>query len=93
MGEHTGQLTGDAMKTYVLRVVVEKDEDGWLAYCPALVESGVATWGQTEEEAIKNIQEIAEMVLADMIECQDPIPEGPDEDIHISLERRVVVNV
>ena len=81
------------MKTYVLRVVIEKDEDGWLAYCPALVESGVATWGQTEEEAMKNIQEVAEMVLADMIECQDVIPEGPHDDIQISPERRVAVNV
>ena len=81
------------MKTYVLRIVLEKDEDGWLAYCPPLVESGVATWGQTEEEAMKNIQEVAEMVLADMIECQDPIPESPEVDVFVAPERKVAVNI
>ena len=31
------------MKTYVFRVVVEPDEDRWIAYCPILEDKGGAT--------------------------------------------------
>ena len=64
---------------------------GWLAFCPALVESGVATWGLTEEEAMKNLQEVSEMVLADMVEVNDPIPEMPEGEGFVSVEPRVVI--
>ena len=46
------------MKTYQFRVVVERDEDQWIAYCPALVEKGAATGGATREEEFGNIQEV-----------------------------------
>lgn len=81
------------MQTYILRVALEPDEDGWLAYCPALVKCGVATWGCTKKEALQNLQEVADMVLADLVECQDPIPEGPAEEICLSPELRVAVTV
>lgn len=55
------------MKTYLFRVVVEPDEDRWHAYCPALEEKGAATWGYTEEEALKNIQEVVHMVVRSLI--------------------------
>lgn len=81
------------MKTYIFQVELEPDEDGWLAYCPALVKCGVATWGCTPKEALQNLQEVADMVLADLVECQDPIPEGPAEEISLSPELRVAVTV
>ena len=81
------------MKTYILRVALEPDEDGWLAYCPALVKCGVATWGCTPKEALQNLQEVADMVLADLVERQDPIPEGTAEEICLSPELRVAVTV
>jgi len=43
------------MKTYNFRIVVEPDGERWHAYCPALVRQGGATWGHTQQEALKNI--------------------------------------
>ena len=64
------------MQTYVFKVTVEPDEDGWLADCPALDEYGAATWGHTEEEALKNIRELVEMILLELAEDGLPIPAG-----------------
>ena len=47
------------MKTYNFRIVVEPDGERWHAYCPALLGQGGATWGHTQQEALKNIQEDA----------------------------------
>jgi predicted RNase H-like HicB family nuclease len=44
-----------------LRVVVEPDEDVYVAYCPEL--PGCVTYGKTEEEARKNILEAVELYL------------------------------
>ena len=57
------------MKTYTFRVIVEPDEDCWTAYCPVLERYGAATWGYTKEEALKNIQEVVEMVVEELIEA------------------------
>ncbi len=51
------------MKTYVFRVVVEPDDDGWVAYSPALKERGGATWGHTSEEAMENIRQVLQMTV------------------------------
>lgn len=40
---------------YTLPVVVEKDRDGYFAYCPAL--QGCYTQGETYEEALRNIED------------------------------------
>ena len=69
------------MNTYVFRVVVEPDEDRWVSYCPALEQYGAATWGYTEEEALKHIREVVEMVLAELVEDNLPIPEVPEEAV------------
>lgn len=44
-----------------LRIVVEPDEDVYVAYCPEL--PGCVTYGKTEEEARKNIIEAVELYL------------------------------
>ena len=59
------------MKSYVFKVVVEDDEheDGrpaFRAYCPALESIGASTWGETQEEAMKNIQEVLHMVVDEL---------------------------
>jgi len=51
------------VKSYVFRVVLEPDEDVWRVYVPGLEEQGAATWGHTKEEALKNIQEVVQMVI------------------------------
>ncbi len=44
-----------------LRIVVESDEDVFMAYCPEL--PGCVTYGKTEKEARKNIAEAVELYL------------------------------
>ena len=44
-----------------LRVVIEPDEDVFMAYCPEL--PGCVTYGETEKAARKNITEAIELYL------------------------------
>ena len=81
------------MKTYVFRVVVQPDEDRWAAYCPALEKYAAATWGYTREEALKNIQEVVELVLQELVEDKEPIPEEPSDEVFVSAEPRVAVTI
>lgn len=64
------------MKSYVFRVVVERDEDKWHARVPEIESRGAATWGTTREEALRNIQEVARIVIEEMLEDGEPIPAG-----------------
>lgn len=47
-------------------VVIEKDEDGYYAYCPQL--EGCQSQGDTLEEARANIQEAIELYLSTLSE-------------------------
>ena len=64
------------MKSYVFRVTIEPDDDKWHARVPELESRGAATWGSTRDEAFKNIQEATRMVIEDMLEDGEPIPDG-----------------
>jgi predicted RNase H-like HicB family nuclease len=77
------------MTSYVVQVVVEPDEDVWRAYVPDLESRGAATWGQTREEALRNIQEVAQMVIEELIEEQTPLPES----VHAASGAVVAVTV
>jgi predicted RNase H-like HicB family nuclease len=44
-----------------LRVVIEPDEDVFVAYCPEL--PGCVTYGKTEDEAKRNIADAIELYL------------------------------
>jgi predicted RNase H-like HicB family nuclease len=86
------------MKTYSFKVVVEPDEDAdgnpaWHAYCPALVSMGAATSGQTRDEALKNIGEVVQLVVESMIEHGEQLPEESAEELLVTVEPRVTVNV
>ncbi len=59
-------------KEYVIEVIIEPDEDVYHAYCPAL--RGCHTWGHTEKEAFKYIQEAVKLHLEDMIDDGETIP-------------------
>lgn len=63
-------------KLYIFPVVLEDDDDVWRVYVPGLEEKGAATWGKTKEEALKNIQEVAQMIIEELIEDDMPIPKG-----------------
>lgn len=67
------------MKSYSFKVLLEEDTfpDGSRGYSvsvPALEHLGAATQGRTREEAIKNIQEVLEMILEELVEEGKPIP-------------------
>jgi predicted RNase H-like HicB family nuclease len=79
----------EQMTSYVVQVVVEPDEDVWRAYVPELESRGAATWGQTRQEARRNIQEVAQMVIEELIEEQSPLPKSvivsPDAVIAVTV--------
>lgn len=72
-----------SMKTYNFKVVIEPDEDfygrpcGWHVYVPALKQLAASTWGETQEEALKNINEVVHMIIEELIEDGQPLPESP----------------
>ena len=77
------------MKTYTFKVVVEPDEDRFHAYCPALQQQGAATWGHSEEEALKHIHEVVRMVVEELLKDGESIPAG----VEIREETLVSVTV
>ena len=79
----------DGMKTYIFKVVLEPDEDRWSAHCPALFPQGAATWGNTREEALKHINEVVQMIVQELAEDGEPIP----EDVLVSQEPLVSITV
>ncbi len=57
---------------YRISVVVEKDADGYYAYCPQL--QGCFTQGETYEQALENIQDAARLHIEDRKERGEAIP-------------------
>ena len=49
-----------------VRVIIEPDEDVYVAYCPEL--PGCVSYGKTEEEAHENIMEAIELYLEEQPE-------------------------
>jgi len=52
--------------SYNLNVIVEKDDDGYYAYCPEL--EGCQTEGDTLDETMANIKEAIDLYLETMSE-------------------------
>lgn len=44
-------------------MALEPDAEGWHAHCPTLDKYGAATWGETKDKALHNIQEVIEMIV------------------------------
>jgi predicted RNase H-like HicB family nuclease len=53
---------------------LEEDEDVWRAIIPELEAKGAATWGNTKEEALRNIREVAQMVIEALLEDGESLP-------------------
>ncbi len=64
------------MKTYAFQVVLEKDKwpdepdenAVWRAYIPALEHQGASSWGYTEKEALKNLQDAVDLLVEYLLE-------------------------
>lgn len=62
------------MKNLTYRVIIEPDEKGtYHAYVPAL--KGCHTWGESIEEAQKNIREAMELYIDSMNDLGEEIPQ------------------
>jgi predicted RNase H-like HicB family nuclease len=56
---------------YRFAIVVEKDKDGYFAYCPEL--QGCYTQGKTFEEVIKNIKDAVKLHIEDRLANNEPV--------------------
>jgi predicted RNase H-like HicB family nuclease len=63
-----------AVKSYVFPIVIEPVEDVWRAYVPELESKGAGTWGHNKEEALKNIREVAQMVIEELSAEGESLP-------------------
>jgi len=71
------------MKTYRFSVVIEKDKDGYFAFCPEL--QGCYTQGDTYEEALENIKGAICLHVEDRMAGGEEIPQ-PESVSLTSLE-------
>jgi predicted RNase H-like HicB family nuclease len=79
------------MRSYAYKVVVEPDEGGWHAYCPALRQFGAVTQGATEAEALANVGEVVRMIVDELIAEGTPLPAGPQTEVELFEDARVTV--
>lgn len=68
------------MKSYHLPIIIEHDQDGYFAACPAL--QGCYSQGDTYEETLANINDAIKLHLEDRLADNEPIY---SEDSTISL--------
>ncbi len=59
------------MRRYVFSVVIERDEDGYFAFCPEL--QGCYSQGETYEEALENIRDALRLHVEDRLESGEEI--------------------
>ncbi len=89
------------MKMYSFQVVLEKDkwpdepdEDAvWRAYIPALEHQGAASWGYTQKEALKNLQDAVDLLIECILEQGEELPSESSPQIQVSDIPLIVVNV
>lgn len=71
------------MKAYRFSAVVEKDPDGYFAFCPEI--QGCYTQGTTHEEALQNLKDAIRLHVEDRIQAGEEIPQ-PESISLTSLE-------
>lgn len=54
------------MKNYRFSVVIEKEKDGYFAFCPEL--QGCYTQGDAYEEVLKNVEDVISLHVKDILE-------------------------
>ncbi len=60
------------MRTYQLPIVIEKDEDGYFAFCPVL--QGCYTQGDSYEDVLSNIEDAIRLHLEDRLANGESVP-------------------
>jgi len=59
------------MRDYRFAIVVEKDKQGYFAYCPEL--QGCYTQGKTFEEVVENIKDAIKLHVEDRLANNEPV--------------------
>lgn len=74
------------MKQYDFPIIIEHDDDGYVAYCPEL--QGCYSQGSTYEEVISNIKDVINLHLQDKLAEKEEIPTTKSvslSTVHITL--------
>jgi len=64
------------MGCYRFSVVIERDRDGYFAFCPEL--QGCYTQGNTFEEALENIRDAIRLHVIDRLESGEEVPQAEE---------------
>ncbi len=62
------------MNRFLFPVVIEKDQDGYFAFCPGL--QGCYTQGDSYEEVLSNIRDAMRLHIEDRLAAGEPVPEN-----------------
>lgn len=62
------------MRSYRFSVIIERDQEGYFAFCPEL--QGCYTQGETYEEALLNIKDAIRLHVLDRLESGEEIPQS-----------------
>ena len=60
------------MKGYNFSIIIERDKDGYFAFCPEL--QGCYSQGDTYEEAMANIKNAIKLHVEDRIKSKENLP-------------------
>ncbi len=66
-------------KSVVIKAIIEKDGDGFYAYCPSL--KGLHIDGKTQEEVIKNVSDAIPIHIASMIKHGEELPDDSIQQV------------
>ena len=69
------------MNRYKFSVVIERNSEGYFAFCPEL--QGCYTQGDTYEEVLENIEDAIRLHVKDRIESGEDIPQA--ESVSLTL--------
>jgi predicted RNase H-like HicB family nuclease len=77
------------MKTYRFSIVIEKDEEGYFAFCPEL--QGCYTQGDTYEEVLENIKDAIRLHVNDRLDNGEEVPQASLKNY--CEEKRIYKNI
>ena len=90
---------GARLKSYLFTVTFEQDKWPdetdekaiWRAYIPAL--PAAHAWGDTQQEALENLKNAVDLIIADLMEAGEPLPTEPSSHVQTSDEPLLAVTV
>jgi len=87
------------VKSYTFKVILAEDKWPdepeekaiWRAYIPIL--PAAHAWGDTQQQALGNLRNAIDLIIEDMLERGESIPEEPRSQVKTSKEPLVTVTV